>query len=39
MTELRRIIERIISNIKNNYATKTYVDKKLQEVEQELSEV
>ena len=39
MTEMLRIINRIIYNIKNNYATKTYVDNKLQEIEQDLSEV
>ena len=39
MTEMLRIINRIIYNIKNNYATKRYVDNKLQEIEQALSEV
>lgn len=29
MTEMVRIINRIIYNIKNNYATKTYVDNKI----------
>lgn len=39
MEEMKRIIERLVYNIKDKYATKEYIDNKLQEIEQELSEV